>query len=417
MRERLLNPVRFLLKILLAPFRRILRFIFGVGGRTVRKTSAGAVAQRIKETPPEEKRKPDKDPDADAAGPEDDPTFSQHASRGFLFTRLERPSLVERVASDLMIEEAREYVAQADTFYTYGFPLFPRADQFYEEVEQDYLGVVLGRQNGGTDANFLDIMRKFRRSLNSNTARLYLAFTPALLAICLALAILGESLVVYVPGAAGINEQVHLALPLVAVVVVGFVAMLILYHWPYKITQQQNLLGLDNYVTSKFSRINQKFQVAKRRAMSVERTKRMHEMDDLKEEAGTWTTAYHWLAMRLYFCETCVRNAVYQIRRNTVLYAFGGVIICLLIGLGAAVAVKLTAPTLVNPPWIVAASLVFTIGAYAVIMGRATADTLSVLEPREWNRFHLIDLHVTMREHVGEDKQQIVTFRDRNRME
>jgi hypothetical protein len=42
---------------------------------------------------------------------------------------------------------------------------------------------------------------------------------------------------------------------------------------------------------------------------------------------------------------------------------------------------------------------------------------LSVLQPKEWNRFHLIDLHETVRDHVGEDKLQIVTFRDRNRLE
>jgi hypothetical protein len=55
--------------------------------------------------------------------------------------------------------------------------------------------------------------------------------------------------------------------------------------------------------------------------------------------------------------------------------------------------------------------------AYLVIMRRATKETLSVLQPREWNRFHLVDLHDTMRDHVGEDKLQIVTFRDRNRLE
>ncbi|VAW06406.1 hypothetical protein MNBD_ALPHA05-307, partial [hydrothermal vent metagenome] len=40
-----------------------------------------------------------------------------------------------------------------------------------------------------------------------------------------------------------------------------------------------------------------------------------------------------------------------------------------------------------------------------------------VLESNEWSRFHIISLDRTIRDHVGEDKLQIVTFRDRNRIE
>ena len=170
--------------------------------------------------------------------------------------------------------------------------------------------------------------------------------------------------------------------------------------------------------SEKFSRINQNFQVAKRRAMNVERNMRMHEADRLKAEAGDWTIAYNWLAFRLYLCEQTVRNAVYQIRRNTALYDVGGVVVC---GTIAVAFVKFAiAAELARPSYIIEAGVIailFIPIAYMVIMGRATRETLSVLQPREWNRFHLVDLHATIRDHVGEDKLQIVTFRDRNRME
>jgi len=50
-------------------------------------------------------------------------------------------------------------------------------------------------------------------------------------------------------------------------------------------------------------------------------------------------------------------------------------------------------------------------------MRRATGMMFQVLEANEWSRFHLIGLDTTIRDHVGEDKLQIVTFRDRNRFE
>jgi hypothetical protein len=193
---------------------------------------------------------------------------------------------------------------------------------------------------------------------------------------------------------------------------------LLLYHWPYKVTQQQNLLGLDNYVTSKFSRVNQKFQVAKRRAMNVERTKRLHQAEELKEEAGLWTISYHWLGMRLFFCEQCIRNMIYQIRRNTTLYAFGGFIFTILIVLAfSGLSLQTRLIDLSGAKLLLGVGALFTVASYLLIMRRATRDTLEVTQPREWNRFHLIDLHETIKDHVGEDKLQIVTFRDRNRLE
>ena len=42
---------------------------------------------------------------------------------------------------------------------------------------------------------------------------------------------------------------------------------------------------------------------------------------------------------------------------------------------------------------------------------------LRIIEGNEWSRFHQLGFQRTVADHVGEDKVQIVTFRDRNRME
>lgn len=387
------------LRLLTAPFR-VLRRLFGAPSvRTVEKSGAGVVAQKAGGAPQFE------DEREIAGGP------------SLLFKRLPRPTLVERTAADLTVEEAREYSTEATRFYTYAFPLFTRTDFFYEEVEQDYIDHVLGRDAGSADANFLGIMDRFRRELNANTARLFLVYAPAMLVMTIALALAAAALF-----APGIDRKLALAaigggryaveLLVLAAMLAG---LMLLYHWPYKVTQQQNLLGLDNYITSKFSRINQNFQVAKRRAMNVERNMRMPQANALKEEAGAWTVAYQWFAMRLLLCELTVRNKLYQIRRNTTLYGVAGAALSALLAIAAAFGAE--AAGLAVGVEIALLSAAFIAAAHLVIMARATTETLSVLQPKEWNRFHLVDLHETVRDHVGEDKLQIVTFRDRNRLE
>ncbi len=380
------------------PFRRLLG---GAGPRTIEKSGAGAVTRNT----------------GDGSAHFEDEREATGARGSIFFKRLARPTLVERTAADLTVDEAREYAAEAQKFYTYAFPLFTRADFFYEEVEQEFIDAALGRENGSADANFLAIMDKFRRELNANTGRLFLFYAPALLVLTVVAAFgaAGVAAPQFAEAAALAGLGAGRAAVIAGVLAVALGLLMLLYHWPYKVTQQQNLLGLDNYITSKFSRINQNFQVAKRRAMNVERNMRMHQANELKEEAGVWTIAYQWFAMRLLFCEMTVRNKLYQIRRNTTLYGVAGA--ALSIVLAGVLAVAAEATGLAAWSEVLAVSALFIGAAYLLIMARATRETLSVLQPKEWNRFHLVDLHETVRDHVGEDKLQIVTFRDRNRLE
>ncbi len=398
----------------LSSFRRVLRV---AGGRSspvrasnaVSKSSAAAASKARGDAP------------RPAAAPDDPPASRVRTENSFLFRRLQRPTLVERTAADVSLEEARAYAAQAEKFYTQPFSLFARSDFFYEEVEQEYLDDVLGRHTHAADMNFLGVMTVFRKTLNANTRRLLLVYAPLLLlgAVSLLLAS-GAGLAGQVTTLTGAGDMAARAAVTGGVFFLAMGFLMLLYHWPYKVTQQQNLLGLDNYITSKFSRINQNFQVAKRRAMNVERTMRMPQADELRDEAGTWTLAYNWLAMRLLLCELTVRNAVYQIRRNTTLYGVAGATLCLLVGVSIIFVERTMATSVSANGWLMEAAVfsgAFVVAGYGAVMAKATADTLSVLQPDEWNRFHHVDLHESIRDHVGEDKLQIVTFRDRNRLE
>ncbi len=334
-----------------------------------------------------------------------------------LFTQLPRPRLTERAASEMTLEQAAGYASDAKAFYRYGFPIFTRGDFFYEEVEEDYLKTALGFDADSIDRRFLDVTTLFRRTLNDNTRRMLLYWTPILFVLTFG----GAALALEAGAGASFNEIAGQAGGAPAAffgfaAVAGLVLAFLVYSWPYKVVQQRNLLNLDNYITSKFARINNNFQVAKRRALNVERDKRMAEREALKDEAGSWTLAYHWFAMRLLLCELVLRNKFYQVRRNTTLYWVGGLALTGLAFCGLLAVLILRGASLQALAAFSVASLAFAVLAGAVLR-RASAMMFGVVESNEWSRFHIADLDATIRDHVGEDKLQIVTFRDRNRME
>ena len=110
---------------------------------------------------------------------------------------------------------------------------------------------------------------------------------------------------------------------------------------------------------------------------------------------------------------TC-RTRLSQIRRNTTLYWLFGAAL----SVAATIAVALfAAPAASSEQFaILLAGGGFIVLSYA-LMQRTTSIMFSVLEANEWSRFFLVNLPKTVRDHVGEDKVQIVTFRDRNRFE
>lgn len=334
-----------------------------------------------------------------------------------LFKQLPRPRLTERSASELTLEQASEYAANAKGFYRYRFPLFARGDFFYEEVEQDYLNTALGFDTNSIDRRFLEVTTLFRKTLNANTRRMLFYWTPGLFVAAFG----GAALIAQSTTQASFNGIAQVfggpsAVIFFAAALIGALLAFFVFSWPYKVVQQRNLLNLDNYITSKFARINNNFQVAKRRALNVERDKRMGQREELKEEAGSWTLAYHWFAMRLLLCELVLRNNFYQVRRNTTLYWVGGLALTAIAFFGLSALMHFSGVSLETLSVLTAASLVYALLAGA-IMRRATAMMFRVIESNEWSRFHIADLDATIRDHVGEDKLQIVTFRDRNRFE
>jgi len=395
---------RLVIRILTFPFRIIGRLFFGPAGTTARKT-LGNVAAYDSVAREARKQKPS-------------------ATNAFLFRILNRPKLAEQSATDLTLESARRFVGRAHRFYATEFNLFPRASLFYEEVELEELSYALSADDpNSTDSRFVIWMDLFRRTLNDNARRLLTIIAPLVffLASLGAFALTRSFPVVtdlpFLPANSAPSAYVFFPVAMA----VGLSILVLIYQWPFKVINQRNLLGLDNYITSRFSRINQNYQVAKRLALNVERNKRMAQAEELKSEAGIWTVAYNWFAIRLYLCERVVRNQMYQVARNATLYAVGGVFSVLVLAalLFAGWALSAHPATNLAPMALLygGSAIGYAVLAYALVLGGAPKEAARVLSDNEWFRFGGAELSQTIADHVGEDKLQIVTFRDRNRME
>ena len=105
-----------------------------------------------------------------------------------MFRQLPRPRLIEKSASDLTLEQAQSYADQAKRFYQYKFPLFPRGDFFYEEIEDQFLNTALGYEANSIDRRFVDVTTLFRKTLNANTRQMLLVWAPLIGLITFAVA-------------------------------------------------------------------------------------------------------------------------------------------------------------------------------------------------------------------------------------
>ncbi|MEM6746161.1 MAG: hypothetical protein AAF608_01945 [Pseudomonadota bacterium] len=338
----------------------------------------------------------------------------------FFFREIGRPRLQVVSASAFNLDAARELVDQSTTHFRQPFALFPAGSLFYEEVERVEIERSLGVGTSSEDSSFVMWSTEFRKVLNDNARRLLLWYTPI---IAIAAGAMGTFLHALFPrtpiNLPVIGERTAEVLSWPAASVLGLTLLMLLYQWPYKFAQQRNLLGFDNTITSRFSQLNQNFQVAKRQALNVERNKRMNQVDELKDEAAIWTLAYHWLAQRLLLSERLVRNQMYQVNRNATLYAAGGFALTLSLVIAGSLISAHVFPERATEEFTLTlgSGVIFAIAGYGAAMAGVAGEARRVLEDNEWFRFSRIELDRAVAEHVGEDKLQIVTFRDRNRLE
>jgi hypothetical protein len=348
-----------------------------------------------------------------------------------IFKTFTCPKNDEPIMGPSDLEIAKKMASRALEYYGKSLHLFPPDDIFYEEVEESFIDEVGRLDNDGKEDQFVGTLRQARRLTNDNTRILFCEAIPLVMLVILVLFVLALALDPFNMFAAAemartwqtfMREGASELGLAGGVLVVGALLVAFIYRFSYTHLQRANGLSLNAFITLEFARLNDSFRVAQREALQAETRLDHSQHDKVGEVSAAWTLAYHWIGVRQFMEELIVRNAMFQVRRNTTLYRALGVIICLGITLvtgGGALALNYWNISLGTGPigllLAPAVGFAFTILAYGLATPKPFAIIASVLMTDGWNRMRTLAIGVAISEQVSRDKMQIVINRDRVR--
>jgi hypothetical protein len=325
---------------------------------------------------------------------------------------------------------AEETAEKARLYYKIRPDLFPK-DDFYERVEANFIDEVTRIDNKGAQDQFVRVLDRARRVTNDNTRTLFCEVAPTVLLLLL----LWHGVMLIADPFNMLNRdnplwslqagQVFAAETTLAGVALGVGVLLItaIYALSYANMQRQNTLNLNNFISIEFARLTNMFRVAQRECLQAETMLSDSQRDEVMKKASAWALTYHWVAVRQLVEEFIVRNTMFQIRRNTILYVALGFILCLVISAAMTGLVYLAANTVPNAhtPALMAVghfavvSAAFLLVSFGLIMRRPFAIVATNLRKDEWNRFATLQVGDAIAEQVTRDKVQIIINRDRAR--
>jgi hypothetical protein len=302
---------------------------------------------------------------------------------------------------------------------------------FYEEVEAGFISQITSIDNDGAEDQFVRVMGKGRRLANANARILYCELAPLTLFVLLiaqALLLLLDpwrllrapdnvsNIEAYVREGAGAIAMSGIALG------VGVLFIAFIYRFSYTHIQRQNAQDLNAFIQNEFSRLNDTFRVAHRECLRAETRVDNTQHSQLGPIAQAWALAYNWIGVRQLMEEFAIRNNMFQIRRNTSLYAMLGVVICIFLAMlliALACLATYWQGAAVNG-WVIAGHMTaltigFVVISFVLTMRNAFSIFASRLKPDEWNRFDTLAIGKAIAEQVTNDKLQIVIQRDTRR--
>lgn len=325
---------------------------------------------------------------------------------------------------------ADDMALKAQTYYKIRPDLFPKED-FYEKVEASFIDGVTRIDNSGAEDQFVRVLDRARRIANDNTRTMFCEVAP----IALMLILIWHGVMLIADPFLLLNRDtplwslqtaqvfgVELALAGGALGV-ALLAMTTIYSLSYTNMQRQNALALNNFISIEFARLTNMFRVAQRECLQAEAMLSDSQRDEVMKKASNWALAYHWISVRQLLEEFVVRNSMFQIRRNTVLYVALGFLVCLVVAgtlgvlgyFAAAWAPNSHTTGVVVLLHFAVITGVFVVLMYGLVMRKPVSIISTHMRKDEWNRFATLAVGDAIAEQVTRDKVQIIINRDRAR--
>jgi hypothetical protein len=409
--------------MLLSPFR-FLASLLGIGTKLARSRGA-AVASGIGDTLERRQLQEEENEWADYAR-------SLMAGHGFgplgfmLFDEFRRPDADEMRPQDLDFEAGKSLAREATRFFSNPIDIFESPGSWlYEQVEREFIRRTYSGEGSQSDRKFIFTMRRFRKLVNANTAKMFLLHVPvtaiaAGMASHFALTHLSTQMVV-----TGLPPWLPLGwnnLSVVGIVLVSLVYIAFLFNIFYRNAQQNSARELDNYIETKFGRIVQNFKEAEKKG--IDEQNRGGDPAEIAERAAVWVTCYTWFGFRMFLNEHILRNVMFQILRNTRFYQAAVYLILIYFALLLPIQMFAGAWNFSDLGFADAAGQVWQnmvpflpvviiwFAAYALILRYPTRFITERVRDTEWSRFHTIGMGRALFEQVQRDKTEIVRLRE-----
>ncbi len=352
----------------------------------------------------------------------DGETFAQeeeHMNRqGFIFKWLSVRVGFMRMPEELDDATAATYAGLAEEFLGRAVPVEADQRALFEDVE----GQVIARQFHKSDAGVIYLLNEGRKLMNRNVFIL-----SGLFAVILGLVLIGNvfanefglvDMLGLFPGGIGpISGDIAGSLVFgAATCVLGAMVMWALYYAEYAPYQRNTAREMANLLTRYLARVNDHYRTAVGKARSVT-VGQERDSKQLAEQAKLWTLNITWIALRVFFVETYVRNVVFQIRRNSNYYLMFvplGVVVATGLVLGALSAFTGLSPfdPILSLGWVFIALFLLVALLYSFFLSNAL-NSLSEIDQGEWISFHTLRLNQVLGEVVGKYAEDVGYWKNR----
>lgn len=397
------------LRALAWPFRPVLR-LFGRSKKGAPATGAAAAAAVSAHKTLTEA----------ALGDDFDHEESYIQRQGVLFRWMMVRVGFMRMPEELTRETADAYGALARAFLGGRVPIEADPRALFEDIE----GAVIADQFHDSDRGVLYLLNESRKLMNANVRKLAVWFSCILGAVLLVNILANDTGLVQRLGLfAGMGDDAIVSAGQLTSLVVGAGSCLLaamvmwaLYYAEYSPYQRNTAREMANFLTRYLARVNDHYRTAVGKAKSVT-VGQERDSKHLADEAQLWMLNISWIALRVFFIETYVRNTVFQIRRNSHYYLVfvpTGFLIALaivLLGLGLFTA-RAPFETIAALGWVFAVLFVLVVALYAFFLINAM-KALEEIDQGEWISFHTLRLDAVVSDIVGKYAEDVGYWKNR----
>lgn len=245
----------------------------------------------------------------------------QHLKQnGFLFHWTGVEGGYIRTPGELTQEVAEDYYRQGAEFLNGRVKISANPENLYEDEE----GAVIA-EYFPADRECLYLLNAMRKTINSNVRKLTVVFSTIIATVLIINLLYNDGTLIDLPGPVSLGpltmgaEDMGQAAFAALSTLGGAFAMWIIYFMEYVPYQRNNFRELSNFMTRYLARLNDHFRTAEGQAKSVTVGQ---EQDPAKfaHSARMWHTNVLWIAQRIFFIESFVRNIMFQMLRNSGYY-------------------------------------------------------------------------------------------------